>query len=914
MSLNSNSSAFDASATAAKSTAPPGARWWSVDFHAHSPSSFDFGGLEGSRSEKARPSFEEWLRAYIEAGLDGVVIADHNSHTGIEKAQKALEALKAEDADLDIVIFPGVEITAHGGTHVLAVFAPDTNPETVNQLLVLSGYEGERGESNATASKTVVEIAEIIHSRGGICIPAHADKARGIFKMDSRDLNSLKESEYIRAVEIIDDENLAKAEKEGWIPVLGSDAHHLNTVGCPQDQEPKAPGTHLTYIKAELLNLEGIQLALADPKESIRRARHGDRDPNQDAAGFHIRSILVKHGQNEQLYSFNPWLNCLIGGRGVGKSTILELLRLSLGRSDELHGSVAEQVKRYSPTAGEKDRWWDDQTEILVDYVKDNRSLRILWSGSDPMVSTVEAWDGEGWTYQSGKASDRAPIRVFSQKQVFELANSPQSFLNIVDDMPQIQKEAWKAEYEALQLEFKTERSRLHQVLAEAGKVDRIRGQLDDVRGRLDRLSSLQETQQYREMTETEERLSSIRRSEIAAQAAEDELLEVVSKLQALNLENHKDSPYRERAEAFQVAVTSIKSARDSLISSRESWEKSGHVAKWEGRINCLTTWVSEQMGETQDARKEALQDRELELTLTEQLQKAEAAVDDGERIEHRINELLVDISNKREELFQNRVKFAESLRTDDAMTEVKIFRQGETANFENDLRSLFERPTNYDSVFSEEGISKNLLEKNAYSPNYNKSVEKFKEELIELVEQGEKSHLAETCKITGHFFSHLKRLNSFDVITQIMLWFPDDLLTVRYRPYPAATFEPVDRGSPGQRTAALLAVILQMGSEPLLLDQPEDDLENKLIKSLVVESLKRIKSERQVIVATHNANIVVTSGAENILVLNHGELPTSETKGTLQTESVKNDVCLILEGGEEAIRARYRRLVDASR
>lgn len=100
-------------------------------------------------------------------------------------------------------------------------------------------------------------------------------------------------------------------------------------------------------------------------------------------------------------------------------------------------------------------------------------------------------------------------------------------------------------------------------------------------------------------------------------------------------------------------------------------------------------------------------------------------------------------------------------------------------------------------------------------------------------------------------------------------------------------------------------------GNEPLLLDQPEDDLENKLIKHLAVETLKQIKRGRQLIISTHNANIVVTSAAEHVLVIQHGEdIPGIEASGTLQTEAVKENVCLILEGGEDAIKTRYKRLV----
>ncbi|MBJ7308321.1 MAG: AAA family ATPase, partial [Acidimicrobiia bacterium] len=138
-----------------------------------------------------------------------------------------------------------------------------------------------------------------------------------------------------------------------------------------------------------------------------------------------------------------------------------------------------------------------------------------------------------------------------------------------------------------------------------------------------------------------------------------------------------------------------------------------------------------------------------------------------------------------------------------------------------------------------------------------------------------------------------------------------EDLVAVSYRPAPKSNFVAVDQGSPGQKTAALLTVVLQMGSYPLLLDQPEDDLENKLIRHLAVETLKSIKNHRQLIVSTHNANVVVTSGAENVLVIRRGEFtPAIEAEGTLQTAAVKEEVCEILEGGEDAIKTRYRRLV----
>jgi predicted metal-dependent phosphoesterase TrpH len=97
-----------------------GARWWSLDIHAHSPASFDYGGLEGRTNDDPKPSFKEWIQAYVAAGVDGIVVTDHNSHDGIEPARQALEELLRDDPYMrPLVIFPGVELTATGGIHIL---------------------------------------------------------------------------------------------------------------------------------------------------------------------------------------------------------------------------------------------------------------------------------------------------------------------------------------------------------------------------------------------------------------------------------------------------------------------------------------------------------------------------------------------------------------------------------------------------------------------------------------------------------------------------------------------------------------------------------------------------------------------------------------------------------------------------
>jgi hypothetical protein len=159
-------------------------------------------------------------------------------------------------------------------------------------------------------------------------------------------------------------------------------------------------------------------------------------------------------------------------------------------------------------------------------------------------------------------------------------------------------------------------------------------------------------------------------------------------------------------------------------------------------------------------------------------------------------------------------------------------------------------------------------------------------------------------------FASHVAKLppEAFD---RLDVWFPEDSLRVEYSTTADGTgFRPIQEGSPGQKTAALLAFLLSYGDEPIVLDQPEEDLDNHLIYDLIVKQLRNIKQRRQTIVVTHNANIVVNGDAELVaaLVAREGETD-EECVGSLQERDVRDTICAVLEGGREAFEQRYRRI-----
>lgn len=161
---------------------------------------------------------------------------------------------------------------------------------------------------------------------------------------------------------------------------------------------------------------------------------------------------------------------------------------------------------------------------------------------------------------------------------------------------------------------------------------------------------------------------------------------------------------------------------------------------------------------------------------------------------------------------------------------------------------------------------------------------------------------------VTGYFVNLVTGMTDAQ-IDEIELLLPEDEIDVKYKPSGSTSFKPLSTASAGQKTTAILTFILSHGDIPLILDQPEDDLDNRLVYELIVDRLKQAKDHRQIIVVTHNANIPVNGDAEYILSMN------SESKklqvlcsGTVEQSIVKKEICDVMEGSEQAFDMRSRR------
>ncbi|MGH7944201.1 MAG: PHP domain-containing protein, partial [Opitutaceae bacterium] len=153
----------------------PGSKWWKFDFHTHTPKSNDYG--RGDLTLKTR-SPQEWLLDFMRAGFDAVAVTDHNSGEWIDQLKAAHEALRPHEEFRELTLFPGVEVAASGGIHVLLLFDPSKDASDLAGVIRSCGYTGAWGDDGARCGRSLEDIVQTACEQGGLVVPAHVDDAQ----------------------------------------------------------------------------------------------------------------------------------------------------------------------------------------------------------------------------------------------------------------------------------------------------------------------------------------------------------------------------------------------------------------------------------------------------------------------------------------------------------------------------------------------------------------------------------------------------------------------------------------------------------------------------------------------------------------------------------------------------------------
>jgi DNA repair exonuclease SbcCD ATPase subunit len=365
------------------------------------------------------------------------------------------------------------------------------------------------------------------------------------------------------------------------------------------------------------------------------------------------------------------------------------------------------------------------------------------------------------------------------------------------------------------------------------------------------------------------------------------------------------------RLDEIRKALETLASQTDEVVAG---WRKSKDESSWKQSVDAAAQAYQELRENL--AREEAgdpaaygefVQRRQ---AIEQRLKELDERKKQVQELKEQAGAHLHRLVKIRRELTESRRKFLNDVLSENRYVRIQVVPYGARETVEGEFRRLLQRE---DRGFEKdigapggEGLLGELYRNSNGIEDIEQNLANIKNKVRKIAsDQYDAGTVADR-----RFATHIGKLQP-EVIDRLDLWFPEDSLNVQYSSTgDGQHFRSIQEGSPGQKTAALLAFLLSYGEEPLILDQPEDDLDNHLIYDLIVTQLREVKCHRQVVVVTHNANIVVNGDAELVVALAaRGGETQKECEGSLQERLVRQTICTVMEGGSKAFEQRYRRI-----
>ncbi len=877
---------------------PPGARFHRVALQVN-PYAYLVRHAKATRYQDESGYNDAIVSACRRHEIEAIAVADHFR---IETSGRLVDAARAAG----IVVFPGFEAVSKEGVHLLCVFDTDRPAREIERIIGGCGVHNDADMSPLSDLDTEELLAKA-RSWDAVIVAAHATSQQGglLRKLSGQSRVRVWRSEDLQAIAIpgaVTD--LAEADRT-IISNSNADYEREHAVAVLNADDVCAPETlanpgSWSWIKMTGLTLDGLRQAILDPSSRVRLS--SDPVPGEHAEfvglaweGGFLDGLAIRFSEN---------LNVLVGGRGTGKSTVIESLRYVLGleplgdEARRLHEGIVRGVLQSGTKVSLLTRTWTPaESEYVIERTVPNPPVVRDAAGNVINVQPVEILPG---------------IEIYGQREISEITKNPARLTRLLGRFV-ARDDAQVSRKTAIQRDLVRTRRELTQARAD----------LADVQERLAALPGLEETRKrYREagvedrlreqsllvreerlLDTADERIASVR--DMLATFARDLTIDraflserAIGELPARELLGTLDPGLEAFNDAVAAATESLRAEADKVAGTTESVR-----AQWRSR-----------QAEVMAAYERILRD----------LQRDRVDGDEFIRLRRRIEEL--QPLRERQQLVERIVgELAQRRRNllaewDDLRT--AQFRELQKAAGE--VSRALERRVRVSVQFS--GNRKPLAEllRGRISGQFSEAVDALERtpdlslrELVATARSDPKS-LATKYRLPSaqaDKFAHapdeiLMEIEELDLppTTQIELNVAPDGQPAQWRR--------LDALSTGQKATAVLLMLLHESAAPLVVDQPEDDLDNRFITEGIVPRMRAEKRRRQFVFSSHNANIPVLGDAELILGLRatgeggdrgHGEIPP-EYAGSIDSESVRQLVGEILEGGREAFEMRRRK------
>ncbi len=643
--------------------------------------------------------------------------------------------------------------------------------------------------------------------------------------------------------------------------------------------------------------------SLATKRSNKAAATDGDTSPQRlhhallamEVTGGFLAGLMI---------TFADGLNCIIGGRGTGKTTVLELLRYALTADLRADG---ERVDRDRERL-EKERLRLVQSNLgnglvrVTVRTKHGTVYRIERMWNEPAQVVTEK--GEPTTL---KVSDVLKVDAYSQSEIEEIATNPGFQLELIDKFEE-------EEFARLEEEISRLLSDLAQNALELLQLERDVTTLAETSGKggaiAEKLKELQapagpdaeatnRAHAYKGLRERERKAMDLLRGDVQKRPAEITALvaQVVARVSSRVDRDFLEGPNAELFRAAGVQTTRLASALEDL--ARRCGEELERMAS-------ELVSIDQQLADSH-ARQE-LAYRELIVKLNEEqgraqersrLQKQQVAIlnadkdlrtrqaDHAAKLEQR-KQMVKRLTELRLSRYRLRKQIADQLSADSGpLIRVSVEAAGDRQPYRELLKALLK---------STPGVTQNV----------DKLLQLAPRELAAAGRRGATEPLTDRAGLDPRAAKVvIERLRaSSELLYQIEAVELEDVPRIEL--LDGAYKDSADL-STGQRCTAILSILLLDSDRPLLVDQPEDNLDNRFIYETVVRSLVGTKGRRQLVFVSHNPNVPLLGLAERVFVMgSDGKHATVSHAGTVDER--KDEIELNLEGGKEAFQRRMER------
>lgn len=700
---------------------------------------------------------------------------------------------------------------------------------------------------------------------------------------------------------------LAEGEEENRIAefgsikpcIWGSDAHSIDDLFSPAEDR-------FCWIKA-IPSFEGLLQILYEPADRVRiqKERPNMKDPH------HIINSIVFESEDfpKKPIEFNESLTCIIGGKSTGKSMLLRHIAYSIDKeyAKKQEESINARKSVQFNLARATVYWQDGSTEskdfVYIPQTFLNRTI------DDPERETSIDSFIKGVLLQNENIKESYDTLNFSLQAIKgEIMVKLQLYKEESNHLKELEK---KIKQEGGSDSFKTTLEKLHEernTLASEVQVTE-----DDII----------------RYTELKEQIRNIKEEKEAYSNDEEYILGLPNpvavfdntELNYFQLESTEQCMLAQNNPELFNLINPFLQSMNSTLSEKWSSQKETICSKIKTKISEINSVLTSITPEFEALQKKVEQNDRLQqlarliTTEEEKLKTAKKREEERESTIQTIQEIKCTIKRAHSRYYEAYSDYCNVINQFDDF-------EGTDLNF----RAEAKWKTDAFSTLMEDAFDKRYFV--SFNTKYHQSIETPTEEayrddlLFDIWDA-----LTDNRNKYGEL--HLKGSFKLDTILQRMF---DDWYNVHYI-VASGNDDNINQMSPGKKALVLLELLINLkeSQSPILIDQPEDDLDNRSIYSELSKFIKEKKVKRQIIVVTHNANIVLGADAEQVIVANQNGKDTpnndglkfeyrsgaleendkelnddgSERTGILSKKGIQTQICDILEGGRSAFELR---------